>query len=335
MMLFPVMLLFCMAGCDFNNGPLTDYDLVYLNGGKLVFYNLQSEKATTFKGEKDSVVNAAYLSNNTLYYNVSSKGNLVLKSLNLDEKKPVPVKVTDWQLKKEECENYLDGNLGGFCYDNDRSKLAMYSEMALVYRLYTKMSVYDLSDKTLKKYTLYDYNPETLELYPTKETPNFHTYQFSKVRGDFRTTEFGDLFFVQDSLKINLTDKLDFREIFKLEPEESTEYVDIVLMSMNPESDKVMYYAMMPWDDFNYSTYCISTIDGQTQIPLYSEATKTRPEWLADGSLVYVAQQLDNEGKRVYDQYEQPVCQLKVMTPDGNIKVLGNTLDFAIKPWSK
>jgi hypothetical protein len=330
--LIPALLLLFMASCDSNNGqPLIDYDMVYLQGGKLAFYKDQPQETRIYKSEHDSVVNAVYSLDSILYYTVSHHGDLILKSLDLKDPKAKPVKVINWDLKLSDCDNYMDGNLGAMCFNKAQDQLAMNSVMAYSYHQYCNLNIYDFQSKTLKKGALYQYMPDTDELYLTDEKIDFRPYKEYNVANTFETTIFGDLYFKMDSTKISLTDQLDYRKMMWLEPELPTEYVDINVISTNPDRTKVLFTAMMPWDDYNYSCYCVSTMDGKTQTSLDSELTKTEPRWLHDGSLVFVSQQRDNEGKKVVDKNNKPVYDLKVMAPDGTIKVIGNACDFVVK----
>lgn len=330
--LIPALALLFLASCDSNNGqPLTDYDMVYLQGGKMVFYKDQPQENRIYKTERDSVVNAIYSLDSTLYYTVSHNGDLILKSLDLKDPKAKPVKVINWDLKTIDCDNYMDGNLGDLCFNKAQNQLAMRSVMAYSYHLYCNINVYDLKNKTMNKAALYQYMPDTDELYITDEKIDFRPYKEYNVANTFETSIFGDLYYKVDSTKISLTNQLDYRKMMPLEPEESTEYVDINVISMNPDRSKVLFTAMMPWDDYNYSCYCVSTLDGKTQISLDSEMTKREPRWLKDGSLVFVSQQRDNEGHKVVDKNNKPVYDLKVMASDGTIKVLGNACDFVLR----
>ena len=65
-------------------------DLFYVESGDLYFYDLQSNKATHYANETDSVVRADLSKNNVLYYTVAKDGNLLLRSLDLKVANPMP-----------------------------------------------------------------------------------------------------------------------------------------------------------------------------------------------------------------------------------------------------
>ena len=336
-----LMVLF-VVGCTSNNGnskaegkrlkSMADYDIVYLENGNLVFYNIDLKRGYTYKNEKDSVVNAAFLNDSVLYYTVSTNKNLVLKSLVLNDQDVQPEKVLDWNLKVDDCENIIDGNLGDMCFNPQRTKIALYSDMVSAVQMYSKLSVFDLQSKTLRQVVLFKYNPETGEIIQSDDaydfTPNYDANLYGQ---DFEFDEFGNLYYIKNGTKISMTDQLVYRDIFRINPKSSDKYVNVYPVSTDPQISKVLFTARLPWGNYKHSTYCVSTLDGLMQLPLDAAMTKVAPKWIKNGALVFVAQQRDNEGKLVTKADGKPACQVKVMDPSGQISIIGDACDFAVK----
>ena len=81
--------------------PAAQYDLFYVEGGQLFFYDLQSNEATPFANEHDSIVRAVLSKKNVLYYSVAKDGELLLRSLDLNIVNPMPEQLADWEVTVE------------------------------------------------------------------------------------------------------------------------------------------------------------------------------------------------------------------------------------------
>lgn len=332
-MLFSAVMLLCMASCDYLNKPLAEYDMVYLNGGKMYFYNFDSNKNKEYRGERDSVVNVAYSNNDVLYYSVAVNNNLILKSLDLKQKNAKPQKMVDWGLTLKDCESYKTANPGLMRFDKAGTQLGMGSDMVFDYYQFSKYSIYHTLDKKIRNHTVFTYDPETGDFDINDEYMDYKPYYYSKVKyNDFEFNRLGKLFYLDGDQRVSLTDQFNYAELFQLEEEEAATYVEMNPISIDPQRSKVLYSAMLPWNDLNYGIYCVSSLDGNTQMPLYSKMTYTQPEWVKNGSLVFVSQQQDNEGNFVMDATGNPVLVVKVLHPDWTVVTAGVGNDFAVRP---
>ena len=105
--------------------------------------------------------------------------------------------------------------------------------------------------------------------------------------------------------KVCLNDKIDFRTLF-----DEGDLSDLYFYPVNysPDGQNIVYAANIELGE-GWGYYCLASCDGQKQTPLKdSDIWTMAPEWLADGSLVYVGD-------------EAPHC-IKIMSPDGNMSVL-------------
>lgn len=312
---------------------MADYDLVYLENGKLVFYHVYTKKSEIFSKENDSVVNAVYLDDSTLFYTVSVNENLVLKRLNLKDEDPEPLKEIDWNLKLKDCENFIEGSLGDLSMNREQTMIGMGSDMAFMDMMYSKQHVYDIYQKEIQVNTLFTVDPKTGEITGTDEVSAFSPYNYYNIKGaDFDFNREGELFYVKDGARVCLTNQFNYRDIFHLNPNASVRFVEVYPITMNPQGTKLLFTAMMPWGNYDYSTYCVASIDGQMQVPLYSELTKVKPRWLKNGSLVYVTQPRNDAGEIIKDAEGKSVYQVMIMDSRGKINAIGNARDFVVKP---
>ena len=233
----------------------------------------------------------------------------------------------------KDCQGYSVGNLGNMRFDDASTQLGMSHSMDRIYQQFTKYTIYHVLTQKLQTVTLFTYDPETGIYELGTDDFDYYPYYYSNLLyDDFEFNRLGKLFYIHGNEKVSLTDKFNYAELFQVNDAEQAIYVEMNPISTDPQSTKVLYSAMLPWNNYNYGIYCVSSLDGMLQLPLDSKMTYARPEWVKNGSLVFVSQQKDKEGAFMVDANEKPVLVVKLMNPDGTVVTVGNGNDFAVKP---
>ena len=93
---------------------------------------------------------------------------------------------------------------------------------------------------------------------------------------------------------------------------------------MSPDGQKVLFQTVLPWGDFGMGAYCVASLDGKYQVNLHSDIFYKTPEWLKDGSLVYI-QDVKNS------QNDDTATVLMLMLPDGTTKKISDSPNYAVK----
>ena len=325
-----------MLSCDQQKTPdtptqsklLSNYDMVILEAGQLVFYNNASGERLPFTAETDSVVNAVYDSHNTLYYSESRNKALSLKCLKLAEQDPKPIELADWNLTLDDCVTFIYP-LGNMLLNGDESEVAIQSNPIALYKIFGDMVVYNTKTKTVIKETETSFDEETGDMeyneieFVAKSMPEVE-------EGLFEAGEKGSLYYVGGSDgRVCLTDKLDFPAMFAKTPEElEDEAVVTVPKSLNPQGTKLMFCTIIPDGIFTHGPYNVANLDGSNQCTLKTDIEFGMPTWLKDGSLVFV--RFDGGPD---DDYALKKLHLSIMNPDGAIKDLSASMNYAVKPF--
>ena len=318
---------FGLTGChngDKNTNTFANCDIAMLDKGKIVFYDAQSKKCHPYTAENDSVVNAVYADENTLYYTVSSMGNLQLKRLDLQQKDPKPVFCTNWNLTLDDCLDEVRGQTSTLLLSDDGRYIGISTDFA--------WDVYGLTGIML-------YEPETGNLfeydYEDEKTANLDFYKDKIGYRSFDTAE-GELYFYNTAGENCLTDQIDFSSYFNADPED-LEDMDYYAISFAPVGDWVLFSASVPWGDFGIGPYCISTWDGEQQMILEgTDIWDREPEWLEDGSLVFISTEQMPETSPEYENYPDGLkpC-IRLMTPNGTHRIISYATDFVAKPFGE
>lgn len=336
-LLIAVVLLLLAVGC--NNAPkpendtpkpalLSNYDMVIMEAGQLVFYNNASGERLPFTAETDSVVNAVYDSHNTLYYSVSRDKALSLKCLKLDEPDAKPVELADWNLTLDDCMSFIYP-LGNLLLNEDESEVAIQSNPIAIYKTFGDKVVYNTKTKTVTKETEMSFDEETGEV--ESNEIEFVAKSMPEVNDSlFEDDEKGTLYYLGGSdERVCLTDKLDFPAMFaKTQEELNDEAVLTLPNSLNPQGTKVMFCTVIPDGIFTHGPYNVANLDGSNQCTLKTDIEFGMPTWLKDGSLVYV--RFDGGPG---DDYALEKLHLSVMTPEGTIKDLSASMNYTVKPF--
>lgn len=291
-------------------------DFVFFKDGQMSFYNATTGVATPFTKETDSVVNAVFSLNNELYYTVSDHGKLKLRYLNLAEDDPKPVELADWKLDVRDAVNWIGGPYGDMCFNEDHTQIALGSDMQ--YYVYYHLSIYDLKTKKVTKHTQYQddeygyyweeapgkveftpYNPKRIDL------SEFY-YDWEERQDDM-----GIAYRKGDKL-IELCDRLD--------PESG----EVRPLDVDPKHEHVLFLMIRSIDIEGVSgDYAFASLDGKKQcfIPYCDPMMRRDPQWLKNGSIVFFS----------FDEDYEPMLQ--VMDVNENIKLVGNSMDYVVKPF--
>lgn len=319
--LIAIMLLGMMS-CDRTSVKPSDCEMALLDKGKIVFYDANSNKSLAYMAETDSVINAEYADEHTFYYTVSNQKGLQLKRLDLQQPDPKPVFCIDWNLTLDDCTDEIRGYASMLIVSEDRNYVGIMKEYSWdVYGL-TKIVLYE---RNTGKVLEYDY-----------EDDRFSDLVFIKdkiVHRSFDSDE-GEFYFYNTEGENCLTDQLDFAGYFGVDPEE-LEDLDYYAVSFTPIGEWVLFSASMPWGDFGYGPYCVATWNGEKQMILDgTDITDREPEWLKDGSLVFISADQLPESSPEYESYHmgRKPC-VSLMAPNGKIKIISHANDFVVKPY--
>ena len=325
-----------MMSCDQQQTPtttaqpvtLSNYDMVIMEDGQLVFYNNASGERLPFTAETDSVVNAVYDSHNTLYYSVSRNKALSLKCLKLDEPDAKPVELADWNLTLDDCMSFIYP-LGNLLLNEDESEVAIQSNPIAIFKTFGDKVVYNTKTKTVTKETEMSFDEETGGVESNEIA--FVAKSMPEVNDSlFEDGEKGTLYYLGGSDdRVCLTDKLDFLAMFaKTQKELDDEAVISLPKSLNPQGTKVMFCTIIPDGIFTHGPYNVANLDGSNQCTLKTDIEFGMPTWLKDGSLVFV--RFDGDPG---DDYALEKLHLSVMNPEGAIKDLSASMNYTVKPF--
>lgn len=289
-------------------------DFLFLNEGQMFFCDVETEEIAPFTEETDSVLNAVYSLNNELYYTVSDHGKLKLRYLDLSESSPKPVALADWNLDVQDAINWNGGPYGNMSFNEDHTQIGLGSDMQSY--VYYKLSIYDLETGEVSLHTQYQddeygyyedapgqvefepYNPKRIKLAE-------FCYDWEERQGDM------GIAYRDGGKLIELCDRLD--------PDSG----EVIPIEVDPKHEHVLFLmARAIGIEGVNGDYAFASLDGKHQciIPGCDPMLKREPQWLKNGSLVFVG----------YDEEYEP--KLQVIDMDENIKPVAYTLDFIVKP---
>lgn len=327
--LLSMALLIGFASCDglFNKNK-TDYkkyDMAILENGHILFYKAENGDTLRFEAETDSVVSAVYAGGD-LYYTAAVDGRMFLKCLRLAESEPMPVQLADLNLKLEDVVGYEAFPIDNMFANADESAVVVESGMVYMFNTYSDVTIYDIGTGQLRKETVFSFDPETgmsedFEI-------DLEAKPYPVIGPMFDDDMQGSLYYTGGSEKVCISDKIDYAESFGVEPEEleGEEYYSEPL-TLSPDGQRVLFQTVLPWGDFGMGSYCVASLDGKQQYDLHSDIFYKTPEWLKDGSLVFI-QDVKNT------QNDGPTATvLMQMLPDGTTKKISDSPNYAVKPY--
>ncbi len=301
---------------------LSDYDMVIIEAGQMVFYHNASGECLRFTAETDSVVNAIYDSHNTLYYSVSRNHALNLKCLKLDEQNPQPKELADWKLT-------LDDDPGDLVFNEEENKVAIQCHAIPLYNTFGSFMVYNTQthDVVLETEMTFDEETGEVEYYDI----DFVEKTIPEVDENlFENDGQGTLYYVGGSNgKVCLSDQLNYPAMFnKTQEELNDEAVVAKPTSLNPQGTKVLFYSVIPDGIFTHGPYNVVNLDGSNPCTLHTDISFGEPTWLKDGSLVFI---LFDGGPN--DDYLIEKMHLAIMNTEGTIKELNPSTNYSVKPF--
>lgn len=248
-------------------------EVVVLDKGQLSFFDLKSKMVTPFEAETDSVINMVFADKDHLYYTVSKEQNLSLKMIDLSQTKPEPKLCADWDMTIDEALDFMYGNVMDLHLDEAGEHICFYKldEEGLVMNNVT----YNIKSREVKELE----DDETIDLY----------YGDKKFNPSHCYPERGQFYYVTTEGNTCLSDKIDFKTHFN--EDDNLEELDFVPVVMSPDQKKMVFTAVV-YDGEGWGYYCVANTDGSSQELLGdSDIWDQHPEWLLDGSLVYIGKE--------------------------------------------
>ena len=260
-----------LASCDRKpHVNASDADMVIVDNGKLAFYDMEAKKLSYYEKETDSVINLLFDENNHLYYTVSKPQGLSLMMLDMSQTSPEPKVCADWGMTLEESVEEMSGDASCIYWDKGRENIFINKT--------------DFEDYT---FSIVLYNPTTGKVRTLSDEEIRDLYGF---KYDFDPSHFysdnNKFYYVTQEGKTCLNDKIDYNKFFQ----ESDE-VDVLEFdpeTMSPDGKRLIYDAEVYWGE-GWGCYCVANLDGTAQdLLLDSNIWDLVPQWLSDGSFVYV-----------------------------------------------
>lgn len=316
-------LVFGLMSCDGNpvvaTKNLPDVDLVVVHQGQMQFYNHAAQTLIPYEAEKDSVVNVVFDHNNHLYYTAAKQQDLTLKVIDLSEADPQPQLCAHWQLKLDQITDVMLGT-GAFNLEIDDS-----------------MENLILMCSPLERTQSFDY--ETFNIVSGKtggwSSEEYQSASISKPILDHYFDEQHRFYHVTPEGKVCLSEKIDFKAVF-------SDKQDLDALRFEPEnlsSDgvKIVFSAQGAPHEMR-GCYCVSTNDGQNQTILKDSYILNQvPEWLADGSLVYIGLEPRPKSDPAYKEFfNETIPSVRIVAPNGTTSVLATDAErFYLNPVGK
>lgn len=299
--------------CD-RSDNVARVDAVIISHGQMQFYNHEAQKLTPFEAETDSVVNIVFDRNNHLYYTAAKQQALALKSLDLSEAHPQPQLCANWKLTLDQITDmmfntgassiFMDENMENLCmissyFDEDNP---------------IGVEVYNITSGSTKGLTYEEFQPVNT----------------STVAQDHFYDEQGTFYYVTPEGKVCINNQIDFSKIF-----EEEDLMDLYFYPNRISADgkQIVYEAGIEIGE-GWGYYCVASSDGQQQCVLTdSDSWTLAPDWLADGSLVYVGEEPREESDPDYNDWNTTRHCIKIMDPQGVASVLvSDASEFYVNP---
>lgn len=307
-----------IMSCDRSTKTNTNAAMVLIENGKMLFYDLQKQAATPYEAEPDSVINFLIDDDHHLYYTASKDQHLTLKKLDLNEKDPQPVVCTDWQLDIDDIRDYMMGDFSNIELSADQKQVRIRHYANKEDEYLSEMRYCDLATGKLGEISFDDYNRE----YTNKDL----------LFGERFLTE-NHIFYriLPDGSKVALNDKINFHNYFEEEGE--VEDLEFVANRVDPTGQKVIYEAVVYWGE-GWGCYCMANMDGSAQQVLEGSSIWNQvPEWLEDGSLVYVGREPRDKNDPLYEEWNTTKPCVKRIAPDGSVTTIAHGDDFLVMPF--
>ncbi len=298
-----------------NDEKQSSPDLGFVENGQLKFYDIQKDETEVYTQETDSVVNAVCSTDGKVYYNVISDNHLLLKCLDIKADNSMPESLADWGLDltatKENFALYGDMYL-----NNDQTQIALEVDIMWFAGPCYNLAIYDCASKTISKTILYQFNEEVETMDFFDDENNFKVYA-PEANFDIGRFEDSDgFYYLNNGQKICLNDQLkDMEDMGDFEVE-----FDHDPIALDPSGKRLLFATDVYLGDGLLGFFAVSSLDGKTQIALpNSDVMEDRPQWLSNGSLVYIG-------------YESDKDALYLMDTSGHIRTIAHTNKFFVLP---
>lgn len=325
-----IALIFGMTGCDpkptkqvgdngenqmeQNDEKQSTPNLGFVEDGLLKFYEVKSGKTEVFTQETDSVVDAVCTTNDIVYYNVIANNRLILKSLNMNISNAKPETLADWGLDltaKEESAFYPYGDM---YLNKDQNQIGLEVDIMWFAGPCYNLAVYDCPSKTISKTVLYQFNEEQGMVDFFDEDNNFKVYA-PEANFDFGRFEDSDgFYYLNDGQRICLNDQLkDMEDMGDFEVEYDHDPIEL-----DPSGKRLLFATSTYLGDGLLGLFAVSSLDGKSQVVLpNSDVMEDRPQWLNDGSLVFLS-------------YDGDIANVVLMDANGNSRSIAHSNKYFV-----
>lgn len=298
------MLALGFASCDRTKHDKSKVDMVVIHHGQMQFYNHATHTLTPFEAEKDSVVNVVFDHDNHLYYTAANKQALALKCIDLAQTDRQPKPCTNWQMALDQIIDFdyntgaapilMVGNMENICL-----KGIDYSEDNL------PVEIYNIASGQAKRMS-YD---ECFEQFGNEERFN-----------DFYNEQ-GKFYYVSSDGKCCLNDQIDYKRLLGFEEVEDVYFSPT---SKKSPDGKLIAFNIVVGEGEGWGYYAVASKDGQKQTVLTdSDIWTDEPDWLSDGTLVYVGKEPRPKDDPTYDEdWNNTRNCIKIMKPQGETSTL-------------
>ncbi len=293
-----------VMSCDRNTPRV---DLVIISHGQMQFYNHAKQKLTPYEAETDSVVNVLFDKSDHLFYTAAHQQALTLKSLDLTESHPQPKVCASWKLTLDQITDWVYGTgAEGMFLDEALENLYLmrgsFEDDDPIYA-----EAFNIASGTKKVVTFEEYEP---------------VYRLIIAQDHFYSEQ-EKFYYVATEGKVCLNDQIDIRS--DNHDQFAWGDVEYLPVKMSQDGKKIVYEYTYEVEG-GYGRYCVADSDGQHQTLLQDSDMRTlSPEWLADGSLVYVGGEPRPESDPEYDaEWNATRYCIKIIDPQGATSLLAS-----------
>ena len=310
-------------GCDHGttNNAVSAFDaaeVVTIENGQLLFYNVNKQSAKLYTAETDSVINLLFDCDNHLYYSVAKNQKLTLKMLDLNVKDPQPKACGSWNLTLQDVTDYMMGDLSALYFSPDQKQVRIEHHFGEEFDFLSTVRCYDIATGKMSDVSMEDLMHEHM-------TNN-------RLNGERFICDNHILYHIlPDGNKVALSDNIDYKKHF----DSGDEMFDMEFDAsrVDPTGQKLIFDAVVQCGE-GWGFYCLANMDGSDQQLLEGSSIWFQlPEWLDNGSLVFVGVEPRAMDDPEYNEWNTTKPCIKMMATDGTTKIIGHGGFFAVKPF--
>lgn len=261
----------------------SNYDLGFVENGKLKFYDAQNGRIDIYTNETDSVVDAICSEKGKVYYNVIAGNRLLLRCLDMKSDNLMSEQLADWNLDLNEYD--YSPAFGKMYFSIDQTQIGLEVEVSWFGGPCSNLAVYDCKSKKINKIILYQYDDD--KGYVVFMESSFEAY---KPKANFDEGQFEDsagFYYLGAGKRVCLNDQINDLKIINLgfEDMEFEHYP----LELDPSGKRVLFASSVFLGDGLVGFYAVSSLDGKSQVVLSnSNVMDDCPQWLSNGSLAYI-----------------------------------------------